>query len=55
MSVINKLLYIEACPFEYERFPDSSTSILVTFCEHGHCGANENQLCEFEGNVWHRR
>ena len=31
MPVIDKVLYTEACPFEYDRFPDSRFSANKTF------------------------
>jgi len=55
MPLIDKVLYTEACPFEYDRFPDSSTVTIVLCCEHGYCTDNENGLCEAEENVWRRR
>ena len=54
MPVIEKVLYTEACPFEYNRFPDSMTSTIVIGCEHGYCLDNEYGICESEENVWRR-
>lgn len=52
MSVIQNVLYTEACPFEHDRFPDSRTTAIVVSCEHKYCLNNNNGLCESNENVW---